>query len=121
MRFGVLWDKCDYACRNLFLLFPGRRGEMPGHVCGCRGRGVAAFENINAPAKRGIDVLFPSRDVGIRGLFPLDGRRRFRRDVVSDAVHAFHLVDDIVGYLRKEVVRQARPIGRHGIGAGHGA
>src|SRR3954463_14091149 len=52
---------------------------------------------------------------------PLDGGRRLRADVVHDAVDALHLVDDARGDRREELVRQARPIGRHAVLALHRA
>src|SRR5882724_12929232 len=54
-------------------------------------------------------------------LFPLDGRRRLRRDVVDDAVHALHLVDDAAREAGEELVRQPRPVGRHAVDALDGA
>ena len=54
-------------------------------------------------------------------LFPLYRRRRLRGYVVANAVYALHLVYDLVGDFRHEVVRQVGPVGRHGVGAGNGA
>ena len=60
-------------------------------------------------------------DGGVGFLFPFDGRRRLRRDVVANAVDTLHLVDDVVRDLGKELVGQVSPVGSHGIGAGDGA
>ncbi len=49
-------------------------------------------------------------------LFPLDSRRRFRADVVNNAVDALHFVDDVVRDFCKEVVGQSSPVGCHAIG-----
>jgi len=46
---------------------------------------------------------------------PLYGRGRLRGDVVADAVDTMHLVDDLVGGLRHEVVGQVCPVGGHRI------
>src|SRR5881396_617606 len=54
-------------------------------------------------------------------LLPLDGGRRLRRDVVDDAVHALHLVDDAAREPGEEIAGQPRPIGRHAVGRGDGA
>ena len=55
--------------------------------------------------------------VGIMVLFllPLDGCGWLGRDVVADAVDATYLVDNLVGDLGQEVVRQMCPVGSHGI------
>ena len=50
-----------------------------------------------------------------RRLLPLDGRRWLRRDVVANAIDTLDLVDDVVGNLGEEVVRQMSPVGCHGI------
>ena len=53
--------------------------------------------------------------------FPLDRRRRLGADVVDDAVDAAHFVDDPVGDAAEHVVRKGIPVGRHAVGARHGA
>lgn len=52
---------------------------------------------------------------------PLDSCRWLGGDVVGDAVHAAHFVDDLVGNFGKEVVGEAGPVGSHGVGGGNGA
>src|SRR6266513_1020402 len=52
---------------------------------------------------------------------PLDGRGRLGGDVVGDAVDAAHLVDDAVGDLGEQLVRQRRPLGGHEVGTLHRA
>ena len=52
-------------------------------------------------------------------LFPLDGRGRFRRDIVANAVDTLHLADDFVRNIGHEVIRQVCPVSRHGIHACH--
>src|SRR5258705_2336705 len=54
-------------------------------------------------------------------LLPLDGGRRLRGDVVHDAVHAPHLVDDAAREPGEEIAGQSRPVGRHAVGRGDGA
>src|SRR5688572_3779318 len=46
-------------------------------------------------------------------LLPLDGARRFRRDVEHHPVHLPDLVDHARGDLLDQVVRQPRPVGGH--------
>src|SRR4051794_28431273 len=52
--------------------------------------------------------------------FPLDRSGRLRCDVVGDSVDAFDLIDDSAGHPLEEVVRQPRPIRRHGVVARDG-
>lgn len=54
-------------------------------------------------------------------LLPLDGRGRLGRDIVHHAIYPLHLMDNLVGDRRQEVVRQVNPVGRHGIDGAHGA
>src|SRR5262245_34215726 len=54
-------------------------------------------------------------------LLPLDRGRRLRRDVVDDAVHALHLVRDAVRDRGEHVVREPRPVRRHGVRRGDAA
>ena len=42
-----------------------------------------------------------------KSLFPFDGRWRFRRNVVTDAIHALHLINNIVRHLGKELKADA--------------
>ena len=51
----------------------------------------------------------------MRLLLPLDRARRLRGHVVDEPVDAGDLVDDTVGDPLEQVVRQARPIRRHGV------
>ena len=48
-------------------------------------------------------------------LFPLDGRRRFRRDVVDDAVHTVHLGDNLACHLYEEFNREVHNLCGHSI------
>src|SRR5579884_769225 len=52
---------------------------------------------------------------------PLDRRRRLRGDVEHHAVDGGDLVHDPRGARLDEVVRQARPVGGHGVVGGDGA
>ena len=52
---------------------------------------------------------------------PLDGPRRFRGDVVDDAVDAAHLVDDAVGGAPQEFHVEVVVIGRHAVDGSDGA
>src|SRR5262245_40878303 len=54
-------------------------------------------------------------------LFPLDGGRRLRADVVDDPVDALDFVDDARRDAGQQVVRQARPVGGHPVAALDGA
>ena len=45
--------------------------------------------------------------------FPLDGGRRLAADVIGDARDVLQLVDDAVGDLLQQLIRQVRPAGRH--------
>src|SRR5574337_554928 len=47
--------------------------------------------------------------------FPLDGGRRLSADVVYDPRNAAQLVDDAVGHLAEEIVRQMCPVRGHEI------
>ena len=53
--------------------------------------------------------------------FPLYCGGWFGGDVVADAVDTLHLVDDIGGDLRHEIVWQMGPVGCHGVSRCHGA
>src|SRR3712207_725379 len=69
--------------------------------------------------------LFPTIVVGlpskVHRLFPLYGRRRFGGDVVANAVHTLHLINNVIAYLGHEVIRQMSPVGRHGVLTRHRA
>src|SRR6266516_953880 len=54
-------------------------------------------------------------------LFPLDRRRRLRRDVEHDPVHGRDLVDDPRRDRLQQVIWQPRPVGRHRVVARHRA
>ena len=54
-------------------------------------------------------------------LFPLDGAGGFGADIVDHAVDSVDLVDDAVGELSEQFVRQVRPVCGHTIGAGNRA
>ena len=41
-------------------------------------------------------------------------------DIVADTVHATYLINDFIGNLRHEVIRQMSPVGSHGIRRSHG-
>src|ERR1700710_1379693 len=56
----------------------------------------------------------------IRSL-PFDRAWRLRCDVVDHAIDAVDLVDEPRGDLCEQLVRQARPVGRHRVLGGHGA
>ena len=58
-------------------------------------------------------------ETNVSPLFPLDGRGRFRRDVVANAVDPLHLADDFVRNIGHEVIRQVCPVSRHGIHTCH--
>src|SRR5262249_271485 len=51
-------------------------------------------------------------------LLPLNGRRRLARDVINDAVHPWHLIDNAVGDPRQHIVRQPRPVRSHEVAGG---
>ena len=59
----------------------------------------------------------PPREV----LFPLDSRRRLAADIVHHPVDPLDIVDDLIGDIRQEGIREMRPIGRHPIYRGHRA
>ena len=52
-------------------------------------------------------------------LFPFDGRRRLRRDVVAHAIDAFHLINNIIRHLGHKLVWQMHPVGGHAVGGDH--
>src|SRR5713226_8808593 len=54
------------------------------------------------------------------GLLPLDRARGLGGDVEDDPVDALDLVDDAVGDLAQEIVRQPGPVRGHGVLAHHG-
>src|ERR1700674_5520639 len=54
-------------------------------------------------------------------LLPFDCSGWFRCDVEDHSVHALDLVDDPVADPRQHLVRHARPVGGHGVLAGHHA
>src|SRR5581483_4571776 len=54
---------------------------------------------------------------GRKGLFPLNGRGRFRADIKDDAGDTAHLIGDAPGNLLQQLIGQARPVRRHGVGA----
>ena len=56
----------------------------------------------------------------MRDLLPLDGRGRFGRHVVADAVDALDLVDDAGGDLVQHLVGDTGPVSSHEIAGGDG-
>ena len=63
---------------------------------------------------------FYSRNIFVT-IFPLDGGRGLGGHVEDDAVDLGHRVGDARGDAGQDVVRQARPVGRHRVLGGHGA
>ena len=57
---------------------------------------------------------------GIARLFPLDGCRRFGRDVIDNAVDPLDLVYDAVADLGQEIIWEMEPVCRHSVGGNHG-
>src|SRR5262245_49741706 len=72
------------------------------------------------PAKISLLMARPSATASRRSL-PLDRAGRFGGDIVDDAVHAFDLVDDAGRDGGQDLVREPRPIRRHGVLADYGA
>src|SRR5690242_12794023 len=56
-----------------------------------------------------------------RGLLPFDRARWFAGDVDDDAVDLGYFVGDAGGDALQDVVREARPVGGHGVLTGHRA
>src|SRR5438477_12378835 len=54
-------------------------------------------------------------------LFPLDGGRRLRANVVNDPVDSLDLIDDPARNPPEHLVREREPVGSHAVGAGNGA
>src|ERR1700748_1847777 len=46
-------------------------------------------------------------------LFPLNGCRRFRTDVIYYPVNSFYVVNDLVADFRQQIVWQVAPVGGH--------
>src|SRR5262249_49157162 len=69
------------------------------------------------PPSPGVKILYVSTSTRqhVSTSLPLNRRRRLRRDIVHDPVHAFHLVDDPSGEARQELGRKARPVGGHAV------
>ena len=63
-------------------------------------------------------ATFPGQDPDFLrfGSFPLNGCRGFAGDIVDDAVDAADLIDDAGRDAVEDIVRDARPIGRHEVG-----
>ena len=54
-------------------------------------------------------------------LFPFNGCRWFRTDVVYHAINTSYAVDDAIADISQNFIGEVNPIGRHSIGAGHSA
>jgi hypothetical protein len=52
---------------------------------------------------------------------PFDGARRFRGDIINNAVDAAHLVDDPGRGAAEEFVREGKGVGSHAVGRRHRA
>src|SRR6266550_1007039 len=54
-------------------------------------------------------------------LFPFDGSRRLRANVVNDPVDSLDLINDSTRNPPEHVVREREPVSSHAVGAGNGA
>src|SRR5436305_8665576 len=94
-------------------------GTSPS-AAACVARSRAAYMNVASSGRCSFrPVASPPAGPLLRGLnesLPLDGRRRLRRHIVDDAVHAPHLVDDAARGAREQRVGKLRPVGGHEVG-----
>ena len=83
---------------------------------------IARRRNQKARNYAGFRAFFANRCRFVPNVrsFPLDRRRRLARHVVGDARDAFDFVDDAVGDLFQQLVRQMRPASGHEIDGFHG-
>src|SRR5256712_5406332 len=86
---------------------------------------VADYSHVGSISRFARDALrltvFSRRGKAAPPSLPLDRRRRLRRHVVADAVHAGHLVHDPRAHALEEVLRETRPVRRHEVLGRHGA
>src|SRR5271166_345814 len=77
--------------------------------------GACASRHERASSRAPLPITRIFTTHAARGSFPFHRCGGLRGDVVRDAVDAAHLVDDARANPLEQIVRQARPVGRHAV------